>query len=140
MQISGTLERSISLKLCDFFSVARAIVVYPTEEELGAAEFNNVIVIDPAVRDFYFVLPVDEYTLLKECLPRHSIGYDSLDLAIPAGNGNRAFTCSENELRDVIESVERKFPLGKALVNLIRQQWQPKTKSRNKKQMKSTKR
>jgi hypothetical protein len=84
------------------------------------------------VRDFFFVLPTDEYRLLKECLPRHSIGYDALDLAVPAGDEKRAFTCSENELHDVIQSVEHKFPLGKALANLIRQQWQPKSKSRKK--------
>jgi hypothetical protein len=85
------------------------------------------------VRDFFFVLPTDDYRLLKECLPRHSIGYDALDLAIPAGDGERAFTCSENELQDVIESVGQKFPLGKALATLIRQQWQPISKSQNKK-------
>ena len=84
------------------------------------------------VRDFFFVLPTDEYRLLQECLPRHSIGYDALDLAIPAGDGKRAFTCSENELQDVIESVGQKFPLGKALATLIRQQWQPISKSQNK--------
>jgi hypothetical protein len=50
------------------------------------------------VRDFFFVLPMDEYTLLKECLPRHSIGYAAFDLAIPAGDGKRALTCSGNEL------------------------------------------
>ena len=71
------------------------------------------------VRDFFFILPTEEYSLLKECLPRHSIGYDSFDLAIPAGEGKYAFTCSENELQDVIKSVTRKFPLGKALENLI---------------------
>ena len=89
------------------------------------------------VRDFYFVLPSDEYTLLKECLPRHSIGYASFDLAIPSGDGKRAFTCSENELQDAIQSVEHKFPLGKALANLIRQQWQPRSTPQNKKPKKS---
>ena len=85
------------------------------------------------VRDFFFVLPNDEYRLLKECLPRHSIGYHALDLAVPEGEDKRAFTCSENELQDVIQSVGNKFPLGKALGNLIRQQWQPLAKSQNKK-------
>jgi hypothetical protein len=66
-------------------------------------------------------------------LHRHSIGYDALDLASPAGDEKRAFTCSENELQDVIESVGHKFPLGKALATLIRQQWQPISKSQNKK-------
>lgn len=89
------------------------------------------------VRDFFFVLPDDEYTLLKECLPRHSIGFASFDLAIPAGDGKRAFTCSENELLDVIQSVEHKFPLGKALANLIQQQWQPRSKSQTKTPKKS---
>jgi hypothetical protein len=77
-------------------------------------------------------MPTDEYRLLKECLPRHSIGYDALDLAIPAGDENRAFTCSENELRDVIQSVERKFPLARALANLIGQRWQPRAKPKTK--------
>ena len=81
------------------------------------------------VREFFFVLPTEEYALLKECLPRRSIGYDALDLAVPAGDGKRAFTCSENELQDVIQSVTQKFPLGKALENLIRQRWQPISKS-----------
>jgi hypothetical protein len=81
------------------------------------------------IREFFFVLPTDEYRLLKECLPRHSIGYDVLDLAIPAGDETRAFTCSENELQDVIQSVGHKFPLGKALENLIRQRWQPISRS-----------
>jgi hypothetical protein len=85
------------------------------------------------IRDFYFILPAEEYTLLKECLPRHSIGYSAFDLDIPAGDGKRAFTCSENELQDVMQSIERKFPLSKALANLIRQQWQPIPKSQNKK-------
>ena len=85
------------------------------------------------VRDVFFILPTDEYRLLKDCLPRHSIGYDSLDLAIAAGSDKRAFTCSENELKDVIQSVGHKFPLGKALATLIRQQWQPISKPRNKK-------
>jgi hypothetical protein len=85
------------------------------------------------VRDYFFVLPTDEYRLLKECLPRHSIGYEALDLAIPAGDEKRAFTCSENELQDVIQTVLHKFPLGKALATLIRQQWQPISKSQNKK-------
>jgi hypothetical protein len=85
------------------------------------------------VRDFFFILPTDEYRLLKECLPRHSIGYNALDLAMPAGDEKRAFTCSENELQDVIQSVVHKFPLGKGLASLIRQQWQPRSKSQNKK-------
>ena len=85
------------------------------------------------IRDFFFVLPTDEYRLLKECLPRHSIGYDALDLAMPAGDEKHAFTCSENELQDVIQSVGHKFPLGKALATLIRQQWQPRSKSQKKK-------
>ena len=85
------------------------------------------------VRDFSFILPADEFRLLKECLPRHSIGYEALDLALPVADGKRAFTCSENELRDVIQSVEHKFPLGKALANLVRQQWQPRSKSQKKK-------
>ena len=74
---------------------------------------------------------MDEYTLLKEYLPRHSIGYAAFDLAIAAGDGKRALTCSENELRDVIQSVEHKFPLGKALASLIRQQWEPSSESHN---------
>ena len=85
------------------------------------------------VRDFFFILPTDEYRLLIECLARHSIGYGALDLAIPAGNDKRAFTCSEKELQDVIHSVGQKFPLAKALASLIHQQWQPIIKSQNKK-------
>ena len=85
------------------------------------------------VRDFFFVLPTDEYRLLKECLPRHSIGYAAFDLAIPAGDEKRAFTCSEKQLQDIIQSVGQKFPLGKALASLIQQQWLPISKSRKKK-------
>ena len=92
------------------------------------------------VRDFFFVLPIEEYRLLKECLPRHSIGYDALDLAILSADKKRAFTCSENELQDVIHSVESKFPLGKALATLIRQQWQARSKSQKKKPKKPKKR
>jgi hypothetical protein len=85
------------------------------------------------VRDFFFVLPTDEFRLLKDCLPRHSIGYDALDLALPAADGKRAFTCSEKQLQDVMQSVGQKFPLGKALTSLIQQRWQPISKSKNKK-------
>jgi hypothetical protein len=92
------------------------------------------------VRDFFFILPGDEYRLLKECLPRHSIGYNALDLALPVGNDKRAFTCSENELQDVIQTVGQKFPLGKALATLIRQQWQPISESPNIKPKKAKKR
>jgi hypothetical protein len=92
------------------------------------------------VRDFYFVLPTDEYRLLKECLPRHSIGYGALDLAVPVGDEKRAFTCSENELQDVIQSIGHKFPLGKALATLIQQQLQPRSKPQNKKPKKPKKR
>jgi hypothetical protein len=92
------------------------------------------------VRDFFFILPGDEYRLLKECLPRHSIGYNALDLALPVGNDKRAFTCSENELQDVIQTVGQKFPLGKALATLIRQQWQPVSESQNNKLKKAKKR
>ena len=91
-------------------------------------------------RDFFFILPTDEYRLLKECLARHSIGYDALDLAIPAGDDKRAFTCSEKQLQDVIQSVGHKFPLGKALASLIQQQWQPISKSENKNPKNSKKR
>jgi hypothetical protein len=85
------------------------------------------------VRDFSFILPTDEFRLLKECLPRHSIGYDALDLALPVADGKRAFTCSEKQLQDVIQSVTQKFPLAKVLASLLQQQWQLKSKSRNKK-------
>ena len=85
------------------------------------------------VRDYSFILSIDEYRLLKECLPRHSIGYNALDLAIPTGDDKRAFTCSENELQDVVQSVGHKFPVAQALASLIRQQWQPISKSENKK-------
>jgi len=92
------------------------------------------------VRDYFFVLPTDEYKLLKECLPRHSIGYEALDLALPAGDDKRAFTCSENELQDVIQTVGHKFPLAKTMATLIRQQWQPVSKSQNNKPKKAKKR
>ena len=85
------------------------------------------------VRDFYFILPTDEFRLLKECLPRHSIGYEALDLALPVANGKRAFTCSEKQLQDIIQSVEQKFPLGKVLATLIQQQMLPIAKSEKKK-------
>ena len=85
------------------------------------------------VRDFFFILPTDEFRLLKECLPRHSIGYDALDLALPVADGKRAFTCSEKQLQDVIQSVTQKFPLGKVLASLLQQQRQPIANSRNKK-------
>ena len=85
------------------------------------------------VRDFYFILPTDEFRLLKECLPRHSIGYEALDLALPVANGKRAFTCSEKQLQDIIQSVEQKFPLGKTLAILIQQQLLPIAKSEKKK-------
>ena len=91
------------------------------------------------VRDFFFVLPIDEYTLLKECLPRHSVGYNALDLDVPGGDGKRAFTCSENELHDIIESVVHRFPIGRVLASLIRQQWQPKSKAQSKKPKKPRK-
>ena len=92
------------------------------------------------VRDFFFILPTDEYRLLKECLPRHSIGYNALDLALPVGSDKRAFTCSENELQDIVQTVVHKFPLGKALATLIRQQWQPISESQNNKPKKAKKR
>ena len=92
------------------------------------------------VRDFFFILPTDEFRLLKECLPRHSIGYDALDLALPVADGKRAFTCSEKQLKDVIQSVEQKFPLGKALATLIQQKLLPISKSRSKKPKKPKKR
>ena len=92
------------------------------------------------VRDYFFVLPTDEYRLLKECLPRHLIGYEALDLALPAGDDKRAFTCSENELQDVIQTVGHKFPLAKTMATLIRQQWQPVSKSQNNKPKKAKKR
>ena len=101
---------------------------------------NSMVGMTQHVRDFFFVLPTDEYRLLKECLPRHSIGYEALDRAVPADDDKRAFTCSENELQDVIQSVGHNFPLGKALATLIRQQWQPRSKSQNKKPKKPKKR
>ena len=82
------------------------------------------------VRDFSIILPTDEFRLLKECLPRHSIGYEALDLALPVANGKRAFTCSEKQLQDIIQSVEQKFPLGKTLATLIQQQMLPISKSK----------
>jgi len=93
---------------------------------------NSMVGMAHRVRDYFFILSIDEYRRLKECLPRHSIGYAAFDLAVPAGHEKRAFTCSENELQDVIRSVGHKFPLGKALVTLIRQQWQPISKSQKK--------
>jgi hypothetical protein len=101
---------------------------------------NAMVEMTKRVRDFFFVLPIDEYRLLKECLPRHSVGYNALDLDVPAGEGKRAFTCSENELQDIIQSVVQKFPIGKALATLIRQQWQPRSKAQSKKPKKSKKR
>ena len=85
------------------------------------------------VRDYSFILTIDEYRLLKDCLPRQSIGYAAFDLAMPAGDEKRAVTLSENELQDVIQSVGHKFPLGRALATLIRQQWQPRSKSQDRK-------
>jgi hypothetical protein len=84
------------------------------------------------VRDFFFILPTDEFRLLKECLPRNSIGYEALDLALPVADGKRAFTCSEKQLQDVIQSVVRKFPLAKTLATLVRQQLLPISKSKKK--------
>ena len=98
-----------------------------------ATSFYLIVGMTQRVRDFFFVLPTDEYRLLKECLPRFSIGYNALDLALPTGDGKRAFTCSENELADVVQSVGHKFPLATILATLIRQQWQPISKSQNKK-------
>ena len=85
------------------------------------------------VRDFSIILPTDEFRLLKECLPRHSVGYEALDLALPVANGKRAFTCSEKQLQDIIQTVELKFPLGKVLATLIQQQLLPISKSKKEK-------
>lgn len=85
------------------------------------------------VRDYFFILPTEEYRLLKECLARHSIGYDALDLALPVTDGKRAFTCSEKQLQEIIHSVEQKFPLGKALAALVQQQCLALSKSAKKK-------
>ena len=84
------------------------------------------------VRDFFIILPTDEFRLLKDCLPRNSIGYNALDLALPVADGKRAFTCSEKQLQDVIQSVVRKFPLGKTLATLVQQQLLPISKSEKK--------
>ena len=92
------------------------------------------------VRDFFFILPTDEFRLLKECLPRHSIGYDALDLALPVADGKRAFTCSEKQLQDVIQSVAQMFLLRKALEPLITPKLLPISKSQNKKPKKPKKR
>ena len=92
------------------------------------------------VRDYVFVLSIDEYRLLKDCLPRHSIGYAAFDLAASAVDEKRVLTLSENELEDVIRSVGQTFPTGKALANLIRQRWQPISKSRNQKPQRPKKR
>src|SRR5882724_12699242 len=109
-------------------------------QSIGKIFFLHPKVMTQRVREFFFVLPIEEYSLLKENLPRHSIGYDALDLAISAGEGKRAFTCSENELQDVIQSVTQKFPLGKVLENLLRQRWQPVSKSHKMTPKKSRKR
>ena len=85
------------------------------------------------VRDFFIILPTDEFRLLKDCLPRNSIGYNALDLALPVADGKRAFTCSENQLQDVIQFVAHQFPLGKTLATLVQQQLLPISKSEKKK-------
>ena len=85
------------------------------------------------VRYFFIILPTDEFRLLKDCLPRNSIGYDALDLALPVADGKRAFTCSEKQLRDVIETIVKKFPLGKTLATLLEQQSLPIGKPKKKK-------
>jgi hypothetical protein len=92
------------------------------------------------VRDYLFILPTDEFRLLKDCLPRTCIGYNALDRAVPEGDDKRALACSANELQDIIQTVIHKFPLGKALATLIRQQCQPMSKSQNKKPKKVKKR
>src|SRR6267142_2451562 len=51
------------------------------------------------VRDYFFILPADEYRLLKECLPRHSIGYDALDLAISSADETRAWSANQWQAR-----------------------------------------
>lgn len=95
---------------------------FPTYSMVGMAH---------RIGDHFFILSIDNYRRLKEA--SKALGYAAFDLAIPAGDEKRAFTCSENELQDVIQSVGHKFPLGKALVNLIRQQWQPTSKSQKRK-------
>jgi hypothetical protein len=85
------------------------------------------------VRDYHFVLPIEDYRLLKECLERHSPGHNALDRAVPEGDEKRAFTCSENELQNIIQSVGHKFPLARVLATLIGQQWQPISNFQDKK-------
>ncbi len=85
------------------------------------------------VRDFFIILPTDEFRLLKDCLPRNSIGYNALDLALPVADGKRAFTCSEKQLHDVIQTVVKNFPLGKTLATLLEQQSLPIGKPKKKK-------
>ena len=66
--------------------------------------------------------------LLKECLPRHSIGYAAFDLAIPAGDEKRAFSCSKMNCWTLSNPSDTSFQSVKALATLIRQQWQPRSK------------
>ena len=85
------------------------------------------------VRDYVFVLSIDDYRLLKDCLPRNSIGFAAFDLAASAVDEKRVVTLSENELEDVIRSVGQRVPLCNALANLMRQRWHPIAKFQDKK-------
>ena len=71
---------------------------------------------------FSFTVPSSDYKALQQHVKEGSAGADALARAIKDEGGSWSFQCTQEELLSIIEDARNKFPAGRPVANLIRQQ------------------
>jgi hypothetical protein len=86
---------------------------------------------------FLFTVPSSDYKALRQHVKERSAGASALARAIKDGEGSWSFQCTQDELVSIIKDTRNIFPAGRAVANLIRQQWNTVLKRSRKKKRRS---
>ena len=83
-------------------------------------------------KSYFFKLTRDDYTRLRKHVKDGSAGSEALKSAEEFEKGYFFFDCSSEQLISIIKDTKYKFPAGKPLANVIRQQWEANSKASTK--------
>ena len=72
-------------------------------------------------RIYLINLPPDAYQTMRQCVPRESPAWASVDSAMTESDGSLSFDCTAEEITAIIKDLDRQAGGGPVIAELIRQ-------------------